>query len=97
MATYTKEGADLPSQVVIIPVFDASGTVTAAPCRFDWIRRIKNDADATDKIEQGTKSIAIDLFDNVKTVNIPGVGVITYRKLATGLKLVADAERALIP
>lgn len=96
MSGYTKENADIPAQVVVVPVYDSSGAVTAAPCRFDWIRRIKNDSDAADKIEQGTKTVTIDLFDNVKTVNIPGVGVVTYRKIATGLKLVADAERLLV-
>lgn len=92
---YSKEASDLPVDVAVRPAYDnATGAITAVPTTFRWVRRIKNDADANDQLPPlETHSKTVDLFDNVKTVNIPGVGVVTYRKLAQGLKLVADAER----
>lgn len=94
---YTKENADLPSLVIIRPQFDAAGAVTGVSAQYNFVRRIKNDADANDQILQETKSVTIDLFDNAKSVTVPGLGAVTYRRIAQALKLVADAERALLP
>lgn len=93
MSTYTKELSDVPDIVTIRPLYDANGATVAVAAEFSWISRIKNDADATDIIVRGAATKTVDLFSNSKTVNIPGVGVVSYRKLAIGLGLVAAAER----
>lgn len=91
---YSKEASDIPQVIFIRPTWDNNGNIVAVPCAFNFIRRVKNDADPNDQLPPiQTATVNVDLYDNVKTVNIPGIGVVPYRKLAQGLKLVADAER----
>jgi len=91
---YSKEADDLPALCLVRPIYDNTGAVSGVVCQFNWMRRVKNDADAADQLPPlETASKAVDLWDNVKTVNVPGVGNITYRNISRALKLVADAER----
>lgn len=92
---YSKEASDIPTFVAIRPVYDnATGAITSVPSTFVWVRRVKNDADPNDQLDPiETASKTVDIFDGVKTVTIPGVGAVSYRKIAQGLKLIADAER----
>jgi hypothetical protein len=94
---YSKESSDIPSLLVVRPIYDnATGAVNAVPCQVNYIRRIKNDSDANDQLTPiETVSRSVDLFDNVKFVNIAGIGNITYRQVAAALKKIADAERGI--
>lgn len=96
MPTYQKETAVIPSLVIIRPSYDTTGAVDAVTAQFNWIQRVKNDADAADQlpaIESGSKSV--DLFVTNKSVTVTGLGAITYRQIAQALKKVGDAERGV--
>jgi mRNA-degrading endonuclease toxin of MazEF toxin-antitoxin module len=95
MPNYVKEASDIPVLVVIRPSYDnTTGAVTSVSAQFNYHRRVKSDVDVNDQLAPiETASKSVDLFDNVKTVSIAGIGNITYRQIAAALKKVADAER----
>lgn len=100
MATYTNEAADLAVLFVLRPSFNASQTVTAANAHINYRNRVKNDSDSADVIERETKTASFDMIApgySAKTVNVAGIGNITYLQIAAAIRKVADAERLLLP
>lgn len=94
---FTQEAAEVPGLIIIRPTFNTSGNITAVPSTFNYVRRIKNDADSADIVVLDTKQPAVDLYDNVKTANVAGIGTFTYRQVLQLLKKIGDQERALLP
>lgn len=99
MATYTNDATDIPALFMLRPVFNAAGTVTAANAQINFQNRVTNGSDPTDVLYKETKSAAFDMIGAKasSTVNVAGIGNITYAQIASAIKKMADAERLLLP
>ena len=100
MATYTNEAADLAVLFCLRPTYNSSQVITAATASINYENRIVNNADAADSVTKPTKSTSFDMLGagySTKTVNVAGLGNITYQQVATAIKKIADAERLLLP
>lgn len=99
MSTYTNDATDIPALFILRPVFNAAGTVTAANCQINFQNRVTNGSDPTDVLYKETKSASFDMIGAkaASTVNVAGIGNITYAQIASAIKKMADAERLLLP
>ena len=99
---YTPESADIPSLVTLRPAFDNTGAIAAIPTHANYIRRVKNDADADDQLikdgttAKGGNSASWDQWSNTKQVTVAGIGTFTYRQVTRLLAKIADIEHDAI-
>lgn len=99
MATYTNESTDIPSEFTLRPVYNSAQVVTAADVEIKFQNRVINGSDAADIVLKNTKVTTFNLLAvpyASKTVNVAGVGNITYAQIASAIKKMADAERLLL-
>lgn len=99
MAIYTSDSTDIPVLFVLRPVFNAAGAVTAANAQINFQNRITNNSDPVDVAYKETKTAAFDIIGAKasSTVNVAGIGNITYAQIASAIRKMADAERLLLP
>lgn len=98
MATYTSDATDLPVSFTLSPVFNLAGAVTAANITGQFQSRIVNNADPTDIFFKNTKTVSFDMIGakGSSTVNVAGIGNITYIQIASAIRKMLDAERLLL-
>ena len=100
MGTYTTEASDVPVLFCLRPTYNASQSITAANATINFQNRVVNNGDNTDILYKETKSASFDMIGAgyaSKTVNVAGIGNITYQQVAAAIKKIADAERLLLP
>ena len=99
MPTYIDEASEVPSLVIFRPVFNAAQVVTNLNCQANYYLRALNQSDTTQFKTTDTKSFTFDLLGSKQssTVNVAGIGNITYGQIASALKKMVDAERLLAP
>lgn len=99
MSSYTNEATDIPALFILRPVYNAAQAVTAANAQINYQNRVINGVDNTDIIYKETKSANFDMLGAKasSTVNVAGIGNITYAQIASAIKKMADAERLLLP
>lgn len=99
MATYIDESSEIPALVVFRPTFNAAQAVTALNCQANYSLRSINQSDNTKLYVNETKSFTFDLLGSkaTSTVNVAGIGSVTYAQIASAIKKIVDAERLIAP